>query len=41
MFKPSGREDTAVVGEEGQAALLLVLVPFEAVLEDEPQARRK
>lgn len=47
--QPSGREGSAVPevsgsgdGEEGgQAALQLVLVPFELVAEEEPAARRK
>lgn len=51
--EPSGRESAAVPeatksgdggwvgGEEGQASLPLVLVPFEAVPKEEPVARRK
>lgn len=39
--KCSGGAITAVVGEEGQASLPLVLVPFEVAPEKEAQARRK
>lgn len=35
------KEGAAGVGEEGQVALPLVMVPFEAVPEEEPPARRK
>lgn len=41
MFKLSGEEGTTVVGEKGRAALPLVLVPFDTVPEEEPQAQRK
>lgn len=41
VFKSSGEEGTTVVGEEGRAALPLVLVPFDAVPEEEPQAQSK
>lgn len=36
-----GGQGTAVVGEEGEAARPLVLMPFEAVPEEERQAQRK
>lgn len=47
--EPNGRESTTVLGatrsgdggEEGQAALSLVLVPFEDMSEEKPAARRK
>lgn len=41
MVELSMGEGTTVVVEEGQAALPLVLVPFEAVPEEEAQALRK
>lgn len=40
-YGPSGREGTANVGKEGHAALPLVLVPFEAVPEEEQRVRMK
>lgn len=38
MIKPSVGEGMIVVCEEGQVTLPLVLVPFEAVPDEEPQA---